>query len=79
MKVIRDSGKEHWAVGQSKTCEYCDTTFQTESTDDFNTGAMTDYVIVACPRCGWHQRIYKSKNWNQYAGTPDDIDMSVKL
>jgi uncharacterized C2H2 Zn-finger protein len=82
MKIIQDSGKDHWAIGTRITCPQCETIFAAETKGDFQVGAVMDYILLTCPRCGHGFRHHHASWHNAHTpvvrvtnhGTTTDLD-----
>lgn len=58
MKIIKDSGKVHWAIGVKVTCVQCESIYLLETLEDFkiNTGYN---VMSTCPVCSYKASVAK--------------------
>lgn len=61
MKTTYRSERNHWAIGHEFSCVRCDSRFVPEAMDDFTDGYNSEYVIIGCPECNWHDRHYKPR------------------
>ena len=59
MKTIKDSGKDHWAIGKQFTCMICDSVHEIESAEDFDITNTLSKVRVICPKCSAEAALYK--------------------
>ena len=58
MKILKDSGVNHWIHTMEITCSQCATVYQTENDEDFIVCSDT-CVNTTCHKCGYDQDTYR--------------------
>ena len=81
MKLIRDSGKDHWMIGRIIECERCDSQYMIESIEDLNYSSSDTVAKTTCPKCRHCQITNKPRKQAityPYGTTTNTWDLYVK-